>query len=946
MRTEPLYRSAVIKLPVWLLFLLSISVQTNESAVGVENTPPTNASVNREGREPLFERDVAPILNAYCVHCHGWVFRKADLDLRTLPLVLEGGKSGPAIERGSAERSLLYQKIAQQEMPPTGNVKQELSGKDFIVADVIPTKEHLRTIAAWIDAGAPAQYEGGPVTGKQAPPLTGEDRSWWAFQKMVRPTPPGPAHVRPPIGAAWQSARTPVDAFLLAKLTAKGLALNEDAPQATMIRRAYLDVIGIPPSPDELDDYLADLSPVKYEKLIDRLLASPHYGERWARHWLDGAGYSEIRGREYGGGSAFLAEGIWRFRDYVIRSWNDDKPYDRFLNEQLAGDELVDWRSAEVFTPEIKESLIATGYLRLAADFTAPNNNGDLDAAPIRNQVINDTLEIVGTQLLGLTLQCAQCHSHKYEPISQHDYYQLRGLFAPALDFQNWIDYVHRFQYEVSSSEHARIQAANAAIDAQISELNQQLADVRARFRPQAEDAKWEQIPEPIRADVKIATALAEDKRNDEQKSLAEKYAPLLEVKPEDMDAVLDESSRQQKDEIQMQIATLSAEKGSPGGHIQALWDVGPPPPQYIFRRGQFADPGAEVTPGVIGVLDDPRQRFQLPATEPGAASSGYRTALADWLTDPNTPAGALTARVFVNRVWQHYFGRGIVSTSGNLGRSGAAPTHPELLNWLAAELMDGGWRIKAIQRLMLTSTAYRHSSQAPSNQFAGAADPQQIDPENDLLWRMNLRRLDAEIIRDAMLAISGVLDRTPGGPAVPVSPTSNGQVDVAEAKVYYWSLEKDAIYAETLKFASPTSRFRRSVYLFARRNNRLTELAVFDQPVVNTNCTGRTPAVTVQQALTMLNGNFVQEQAELFAGRVRNEAGDLRRPRVEMAFRLALARGPNDKEWNAVEELMQQQKQIYVQSNPDLTPQQSEDAALIDLCQMLLNTNEFLYVE
>ena len=943
-----MYRFRANKTFLWMLLILPASFQTTESVVVVAETSPTSAVESPEGHPLLFERDIVPIFNAYCVHCHGWVYRKGDLDLRSLPLVLQGGKSGPAIERGSAEQSLLYQKIAGKEMPPTGDVKQALSGKDFIVANVVPTKEHLHTIATWINAGAPARYQGGPVTTEQSPPLTDQDRQWWAFQKKVRPLVPAPIYLRipGPFAAAWRQTRTPVDAFLLEKLSAHGLQMNRDADPTILARRTRLDVIGIPPSPADIDAYLADSSPVRYERWIDRQLASPHYGERWARHWLDGAGYSEIRGREYGGGPAFYAEGIWRYRDYVIRSWNNDKPYDRFLREQLAGDELVDWRNAEVFTAEIKELLIATGFLRLAADFTAPNNNGDLDSGPIRNQVINDTLEIVGTHVLGLTLQCAQCHSHKYEPISQRDYYQLRGLLSPALDFQNWIDYVHRFQYEVSAKEQTQIETANAVIDASISELNQQLVDLRAKFKPLAEAAKWQQVPESMRVDVAVARELAEDQRDETQKALVEKFGPLLEVQPEDIDAVLDESARQKAEEIQDELAVLPDQKGSPGGQILALWDVGSPPPQYIFRRGQFSDPGGAVNPGVIGVLDDPQQAFQLPSQDAPMASSGYRSALAEWVTNPETAAGALTARVFANRIWQHYFGRGIVRSSGNLGRSGDEPTHPELLDWLATELIEGDWGIKRLQRLILTSTAYRQSSEASLTPLADGADSEQIDSENHLLGRMPLRRLDAEIVRDAMLSVSGVLDRTPGGPPVPVSPTSNGQVDVAEAKVYRWSLEKESIYADTLKLTSPTSHFRRSVYLFARRNNRLTELAAFDQPVVNTNCTQRTSAATVQQTLAMLNGKFAQEQSELLTARVQMEAGNSQKAQVELAFRLVFSRSLTEREWTVAQELLEQQKNIYADTIPDETLQQCKARALIDLCQMLLNTNEFLYVE
>ena len=856
---------------------------------------PLLAGAEERPREPnqtrdlLFERDVAPILTSLCVHCHGWVHRKGGLDVRSLPLLLKGGKSGPAIVRGSAEKSLLVQKIANQQMPPTGKVKQELTGKNFIVANVVPTGENLKTIRAWINAGAPARYEGGPPTKDQAPALTNEDRSWWAFQKPLRPNVPDfcgtdlpPASIR---------VRTPIDAFVLVKLHDAGLSFNVEAPPAVLMRRAYLDVLGIPPSPQEVDAYLADPAPDKYERLIDRLLASPHYGERWGRHWLDAAGYCEIRGREFGGKTPFLAEGIWRYRDYVIQAFNEDMPFDQFLMEQLAGDELVDWRDAETFTPKMKRSLIATGFLRLAADFTAPNNNGDLDAAPIRHQVINDTIKIVGSNLLGLTLQCAQCHSHKYEPISQLDYYRLRAIFTPAFNAQNWVDYVHRFQYEISPKELAELKARNARIDAQAASLKQQVAHLRGGAEPK---------PQEDAAKRKIA-------------------------------------------ELESKISKLLAGKRSPGEKIQAVWDVGPPPAQHIFRRGEFTTPGAEVTPGVLAVLDDPEDPFKIPQIKPGRKTSGYRTALARWLTDPAHP---LTSRVFVNRVWQHYFSRGIVATSNNFGRSGARPTHPNLLDWLARDFVDQGWQLKRLHRIILTSTTYRQASQIQKVKGVAGVDPHLIDPENRLLWRMPLRRLESEVIRDAMLTVSGTLDRTMQGQSVPVAVSPGGIVEIAEAKVYRWSLEKEAIYADTLKLATPSSRFRRSVYLFARRNYHLTELAVFDQPIVQTNCTQRKPSAVVQQSLAMLNGKSVQGQAGFFAQRVNREAGAAPRARIESAFRIALGRKPLVEETASAEALLESQVDLYLRANPKLTGEQAADTALIDLCQMLFNTNEFIYVQ
>ena len=862
--------------------------------------------------------------------------------MRSLPLMLKGGKTGPAIERGSAEESLLFQKMVSGEMPPTGKIKEELSGKDFIVANVVPTDEHRKIIKAWIDAGAPARYEGGPVTEAQSPTLTDEDRGWWAFQIPVRHRLPSPQD-RTGIAPAARRVRTGVDAFVLDKLTGQEISFNSEAPPAVLMRRLYFDLIGLPPSPIEVDTYLADSSVVKFERLIDRLLASPHYGERWGRHWLDTAGYSEIRGRGVGGQTVFYADGIWRYRDYVIRSSNQDKPYDYFLAEQLAGDELVAWREAESFSPEMKEMLIATGFLRLASDWTAPNNNGDLDAAPIRHQVLNDTLEILGTSLLGLTLQCAQCHSHKFDPVSQVDYYQLRALLTPAFDPQNWLDYVNRFQYEVSPKEHQRIVAKNGEIDAEVAECKKQIEDLRATFVPQVRIAKLNEIPESIRADTDAALSESEESRNAIQKYLAEKLGPLLEVKPDDITAALDVAAREQIATNESRIVTLEKQKRSPGGFIQALWDVSPPPTQHLFRRGQFSDPGAKVMAGVIEVLDDSEYPFQLPISSSGDSSSGYRSALARWLTEGDSRAAGLTARVFVNRVWQHYFGRGIVATSGNFGRSGTLPTHPRLLDWMASDFIDSGWQIKRLHRLIVASTTYQQSSQVSAD-----TPGKNVDPDNYWLWRMPLRRLDAEIVRDTVMAVSGVLDTTLGGRPVPVYSDADGMVKVMEANVYRWSLKKGAIVRDPLKLETPTSRYRRSVYLFARRNYHLTELAVFDQPIINTNCTSRTSSVVVQQALTMLNGAFVQEQAEHFARRVIGQVGSERSDRIEEVFRLAFGRLPKVQELESMAVWLEQHEGHYAETdaNPKPSAQQQADRALVDFCQMILNTNELLYIE
>jgi cytochrome c553 len=858
---------------------------------------------------PMFERDVAPILTAYCWKCHGSEARVAELDLRSLPLLLKGGKSGPAIVRGSAESSLLYQKLSQQQMPP----KKELK----------PTAKHVETIRAWLAAGAPARYEKSVITESESPPLTDEDRSWWSFRKPIRPA--------VPVVSRKERARTPIDTFLLQRLSERGLGFSPDADRVTLIRRAYFDVIGLPPSPKQVDAFLADTSSDAYETLIEGLLASPHYGERWGRHWLDAAGYADTLDGDIDAAHIRPREGVWKYRDYVIQSFNDDQPYDRFLTEQLAGDELVEWRTAKKFTPEIKQQLIATGFLRHAADFTfdPPSN-----IAIIRHQVLYDTIQILATNVMGLTLHCAQCHSHKFDPISQADYYRLAAILRPSLDPQRWKHSQERFLDDVSTAEKLKIDAHNANVDGRIEPLKKLRAEVRGPFEKTLFDSKLTEVPQPLRVDVREAINTSAKKRNPAQAELVKKYGTLLTVTPEEVDKSLDESARKRSTELQRQVDQLQAEKQSTG-KLQALWELGPPPPTYLYRRGNFRTPGAQIQPGVIAVLDNPQNPFVIPEAKPGRETSGYRTALARWLVNPNHP---LTARVMVNRVWQQYFSRGIVATPQNFGLAGAEPTHPELLDWLATEFIHGGWSLKHLHRLILTSTGYRQASRRPDDvvnadsagtQKSGQSpDPYEADPENLLLWRMPLRRLESEVIRDRILAVSGALNRAQGGPPVPLKTNPDGSVEI-----------------DTANLLAPSDRSRRSVYLLARRNYQLTELNVFDQPILRTNCTKRTSSAVVLQSLAMLNGKFVFEQSERFAARVMQTAGPDEAKRIETAFRLSLTRTPTVREVAICRTLLDKQTARY-QKQKNLNSQQAADAALVNLCHTLLDANEFLYVE
>jgi hypothetical protein len=857
---------------------------------------PLSAGEPDQPAAPQFERDIHPLLKTYCWKCHGGEGYAGELDFRSLPLILKGGKNGPVLEPGSAEKSRLYLKLAAKEMPPGNSLK--------------PTDAHIATIKAWIDAGAPARYIGGPLSDEESPALGDEDRSWWAFRKPVCPNTPGVQHA--------DRVRTPIDAFLLAGLEPKGLSFSPEADRATLLRRASLDVIGLPPSPEEVDAFVSDEAPGAWERLIGRLLDSLHYGERWGRHWLDAAGYVDTNGADNDASIINQREGSWQYRDYVVRSLNADKPYDRFLLEQIAGDELVDWRNAGTFTPEIKELLTATCFLRPAADDTG---SMELNTADIRHRVLYDTLQTFSSSVLGLTMHCAQCHSHKFDPISQADYYRLLAVFSPAYNVQNWKAVNERFLPDVSAVEKQEIDRHNGEVDRQVGDLKKQLAEIREPFRRKIFEARLETIPETIRQDTRAAVETPAEKRNEVQKYLAEKLGPALSVKPEEIAEALDDTAKAGVAERERQIAELNGTRKS-YGKIQALWDVGPAPAAYLYRRGMYENPGAAVTPAFPAVLAEELAPVSLSANS-GGPTSGYRSALARWLCQPEHP---LTARVVVNRVWQHYFGRGIVSTPDNFGRSGASPTHPELLDWLATEFTRGGWKFKSLHRLILTSSAYRQaSSAAPAT--GQTADPNSIDPDNLLLWRMPLRRLESEAIRDAILAVSGKLDRRLGGPAVPIKPLPDGMVVV-----------------ETQNLPPGANPFRRSLYLVSRRNYQPTELSVFDQPLLATNCTRRTSAAVALQSLTMLNGQFASEQAEAFAGRVIAAAGADESRRIELAFKIALGRLPMPEEIDLTRALMSKQRERLA-AQPGASAEQAPDLAFVHVCHMLLNTNEFLYV-
>ena len=825
------------------------------------------------------------------------------MDLTSAAGLFKGSQNGSVITKGAAEKSILFQRVSLRSMPPPGTEKPLDNAQLELLRKWIDSAEaHSEPVAA----AAKTTAEG------PAPPITEKDRQFWAFRK--------PLKAPVPKVKGTQRVRTPIDAFVLAKLEAKGLGFSPEASKSILLRRAYYDLTGLPPSIEETQSFLSDKRADAYERLIDRLLDSPHYGERWGRHWLDSAGYTDEQGFANDLKNVFFNVGLWRYRDYVVRSFNQDKPFNRFLTEQLAGDELVDWRNAPKFTPEILDSLIATGYLRTMMDLT---DSPEVNNPPYYHDVLSRLVDNFSSGILGLTGGCARCHDHKYDPIPQQDYYRLLAAFASGYNPDAWKQPKDRYLPDVSKQEQDEIARFNAEIDRPLSDLTKQLNDIRRPHEQRLLEAKLAaNVPEALRADVRTALETPPDKRTPVQKYLASKLEKILTVSAEEIDKGLSENDRATGLKLQEKINTMKSWRRS-YGKIDGLWDLGKPPKIHVLRRGNYETPGAEVQPGFFSVLSEPGKSDAVKPAETQGETSGRRLALAQWLTDRNHP---LTARVMVNRIWMHHFGKGIVATPENFGRTGTPPTHPELLDWLAVDFMDNGWRMKRLHKMLMTSSVYRQSSRRSSESKESPGE--RVDSSNELLWRMNLRRQEAESVRDSILAVSGKLDTTLGGPPVHLEGSLDGLVTASE------------------KQPDTNGQWRRSLYLMARRNYSLSLLDVFDFPVMALNCTRRINSATPLQSLTLLNSEFVMQRSIDFAGRVSKLAGSESQPqkKVETAFLLALGREASVEEIRWSMEHLEKQKLRYLELKS--SAQESSDKALASLCQMLLGTNEFLYLD
>lgn len=836
----------------------------------------------------FFSDEIRPIMERTCWNCHSEQVQSSGLDLSSREAALEGGSRGPAIVPGRAEDSRLYRQLAGLEGPamPLG----------------VPLSEgEIEAVRLWINDGAHWDEAGTTVVAGDefsafATNVPDSARQYWAFQLPVQNPLPDVANFEHPI-----------DRFLEEKRQAADVTAAPKADKLTLLRRAHLDLTGLPPTLEETEQFLADTSADAWESLIDRLLASRHYGERWGRHWLDVARYADSDGYEQDVDRA----NAWRYRDYVVDAFNEDKGFDQFITEQVAGDELDE---------TTHETRIATGFLRAGPRV----NFREKDNPERRWDYLDDVLATLGRGVLGMTVQCARCHDHKFDPILQKDYYSLTSALFGYIETE----------YPMLPDEQAQQYLRQTA------ELNEQVTAVREQIReieqPHLDRLKVERIERDFPADVYTAVITAEDERTDGQKLLA---AQVLTIGvPRDLvDAAMSEMEKTRRELLLRKIADIESVRpeeppmieivtdgdyrytpdragdnvlgcpecrikpDEPGSFLHEGSDRYEVPPANFLIRGDPFSLGPEMQPAYITVATYGEPTTVRPREN--GRTSGRRLALAEWITSEDNP---LTARVWVNRVWNHHFGRGIVASVDNFGRVGDQPSHQELLDWLAVEFMDQGWSTKDLHRLIMTSQAYQMASAFHSDaNLAG-------DLENHLLWRYRPQRLEAEAVRDVIMATSGGIDLTVGGkPIFPYIP----QEILNTAQAYgRWDNQIDG-----------PDVWRRSIYVYRRRTLSYPFFETFDLPDQNITTASRNTSTVAPQALTLLNNPFVLNQAELFAQQIEERAPYDIDQQVELVYRTALTRSPTEDE--AV-----------------ISRQLVEERSLQALTHVVFNLSEFLY--
>ncbi len=835
-----------------------------------------------------FTKEIKPILEAQCVKCHGSAMQMAKLDLSTRAAAIKGGERGPSIVPGNGAQSPFYKRIAGIDKPamPMGG---KLTG-----TEVAAIKNWIDQGAAWDGTiGTPDAAKSGPKENDELPPNA---RQYWAFQKPVKADPPK-------VEARWSG--NPIDAFLKSELDKRGLKPAPRADARTLARRAYLDLTGLPPTPEQARAFANDPSPAAWSNLIEQLLASPQYGERWGRHWLDVARYADSNGYEHD----FDRPNAWRYRDYVIRSFNKDTPYDRFLTEQLAGDELDE---------DNYDNLIATGFLRSYAKV----GFREKDNPHYRYDYLDDMIATLGRGVMGLTVHCARCHDHKFDPILQKDYYRLQTTLFSYVEVDHPL---------VPRDQAREWRKKNDEIVAKTAPLKLRVREVEEPYRQQLLKVKYKKFPENIQEAINTP----EEKRTAGQVLLANQIIRTTSVSSAEIAKFLKPEEKIEIDRVNAEIAALEKQRPAPipqamgitdgdyrfapdgagdepapgkgvkkeavdGTFLHEGSDAYVAPPAHFLYGGDIYSKGSVMQPGFVKVANT----WNAPVATPPANghTSGRRLALAKWLFSPENP---MTARVAVNRIWHHHFGRGIVPTLDNFGKNGDKPTHPELLDWLAVEFRERGWSIKQMHRLMMTSAAYQMAS--------GFAEDGNVakDTDNVYLWRFRPQRLEAEAVRDSILYVAGSLDAKAGGPAV--FPSLKEET-LASMKYGIWNRQEES------------ESWRRSVYVYRKRGLPFPFFEVFDLPDQTQTCGRRNVSTVPTQALTLLNNDFVLTQSRLFAGRVRKLSPGDPGEQLSLAYELALSRAPDENERALGLEFLNRNK-------------------LEDLAHVLLNLSEFVYL-
>ncbi len=822
----------------------------------------------------LFATRVQPVLKQHCLGCHGEGETFGKLDLRTREGLLRGGQRGPAIVLGAASKSLLVAMIEHRAEPVMPPEKEKRLAAESIDA-----------LRRWIDAGAPwgqDQAAAGPKWSYQPEDL-------WAFQPVKR-------HPAPAVA--------PIDFFLDRKLRERGLEPAPPADRVTLIRRATYDLTGLPPSPEEVDAFEKDQSPDAFERVVERLLASPGYGERWGRHWLDVVRYADSDGYS----NDYERPNAWRYRDYVIRSFNQDKPYDRFILEQIAGDEL---------DPGDPESLVATGFLRMGPW----EHTGMSVEAVTRQMFLDDVTHNTAATFLALTLNCARCHDHKFDPLPTRDYYRWQAVFANTVfdqrpaPFRQW-------------EKHPGLEAGLAGMQEVI----------------RRNDAKIAGYDETVKQTVlkKHGVARVQDLPAG---VLAEALRKKDSVSPEEFERLKVYQKRRElyRRSVDRYRQLAYSVKNQGGAET------------YVLVGGNLRSPGEKVSPAAPGVAGG----VEIPG-----AMEGRRLALARWIASPSNP---LTARVMVNRIWHYHFGKGLAATPNNFGKMGKRPTHPELLDWLAGYFVETGWSVKQMHRLMLRSAAYRRGSRP--------ADPRaaEVDPDNQLLSYFSPRRLEAEELRDSILAVAGELSPDAGGPGT--LPEINEDVAVQPRHIM------GTLAPAWRPSATRRERNRRTIYTYQKRSLVDPMVEVFNGPSLEESCERRDASNVPTQVFALFNGKFAHDMSLALAARIEKLWGD-REQQIEHAFRLAYGRPPGEGERRLAIAHLEKMEAHHRGAPPSPRPQRQplvraitseltgarvdieEDAdtaayepnlhpgevspatrALADLALVLLNSNEFVYV-